>query len=294
MSKLETETEKSGTSKTVTYTDTQTGHTDAIDFAKVRLPSFWPNNPSTWFIQAEAQFNVFRLTRDETKYCLTIAALPPETCESVIDIIADPPATDKYQKLKTTLISRHSASESKRLEELLEKVELGNQKPSALFRSMKQTAGGTFDSNIIKKLWLRRLPQAINIALVSVGDKPTDEMIALADKIFEATENASSSSINAVSNNFSRPAHNRDSSIERRLSRLEHLLSKIDINSNSNRRDSNASRIRSRSRSNNNKNSQSNKNLCYYHKKFGDKARKCACTKVINVNNSTTSAASPN
>lgn len=288
MSDTEKEQEKAITAGTVTYAD-QTIRTEAIDFAKVRLPSFWPNNPSTWFIQAEAQFSVFKIISDATKYCLTIAALPAETCESVIDVIADPPLNDKYQKLKTTLISRHSASEGKRLEELLEKVELGNQKPSALFRSMKQTAGSTFDSNIIKKLWLRRLPQAINIALVSVGDKPIDELITLADKIFEATENALSSSINTVSNNSQRQTHNHDNSIEQRLSRLENLLSNININSNRNRRDSNFSRSRSNSRQ-----KQSNKGLCYYHKKFGDKAQKCACTKPTHAKNNTTSAVSPN
>lgn len=279
---------KTDNNTTQSTSSTMTTHTDAIDFAKVRLPSFWPNNPATWFIQAEAQFSVFKISKDETKYCLTIAALPAETCESVIDIIAEPPIANKYTTLKTTLITRHSASESKRLETLLEKVELGDRKPSALFRSMKQTAGGTFDQEIIKKLWLRRLPQALNIALVSVGDKPTDDLISIADKIFEATE--ASSSINTISNNFSTNSqqNHTNNNLEQRLSRLENMISNLQLNNNGDRRNKHFSNNRGRSRSNS-RPKETDKNLCFYHRKFGNKALKCACTKVLSTPNSTPS-----
>ena len=74
----------------------------------VKLPPFWASNPQLWFIQTEIQFAIHKVTTDVTKYCLTVAALPAEACETVFDFLMKPPEVDKYETLKTAIISRHT------------------------------------------------------------------------------------------------------------------------------------------------------------------------------------------
>lgn len=256
-----------------------------IDSIRVKLPQFWPTNPDTWFIQAEAQFQAYRITKDETKYCLVITALPPEACDSIIDILSDPPATNRYDSLKTELIKRHSVSEEKRLESLITKTDIGDRRPSELLRSMKQLAGQTFNDSIIKTLWLRKLPQTIHAVLVAVGDKPTTELADIADKIFETQQNTS---LFAISNTNDPSARNTDTNdFNERLDRIEAVISRLDFSDNtkvskfrqsklnsSNRyrsADRNAKNRRSRSTSSN------AQRECWYHRRFGNRARNCRC-----------------
>ncbi|XP_055387951.1 uncharacterized protein LOC129616354 [Condylostylus longicornis] len=167
-----------------------------VDSVRVRLPPFWSANPATWFIQAEAQFTVYRITSSDTKYCLTVSALPPDTLDSVIDILNNPPSSQPYETLKGALIERHSLSEIKKLESLLDREDIGDRRPSEVFRSMRMLACSSFNESIIRNLWLRRLPRNIYITLLAVCDKPMNELTSLADKIYEASQSAL---LNAVS-----------------------------------------------------------------------------------------------
>lgn len=246
------------------------GETANIGSKRVRLPNFWNSNPMTWFIQAEAQFTVYRITSQENKYCLKVAALPADTCDSVIDILTNPPSTDKYSALKAALIKRHSVSETKRLEALVEKADIGDRKPSEVFRSMKQLAGTSFSDEIIRNLWMRRLPQPINIALLSVGERALDELVGLADKIYEASQNSSIYTISTSQSTSTSNSYSND--IEQRLNKIESMMKSLSLRPRSRRKSSQAIRNRSESR----KKSSSNSGNCWFHKRFGNKARNCS------------------
>lgn len=53
----------------------------------VKLPAFWANSPRTWFIQAEAQFTLGKITAARSKYNYVVATLPEEISDSVADIL---------------------------------------------------------------------------------------------------------------------------------------------------------------------------------------------------------------
>lgn len=260
-----------------------------IDSVRVRLPPFWPQNPATWFIQAEAQFQAYRITNEDTKYCLTIGALPPESCDSIIDILSNPPDTERYKSVKSALIKRHSISETKRLETLIAKTDIGDRSPSELLRSMRQMAGQTFNESIIKNLWLRKLPQVIHVALVAVGDKPLNELAEVADKIHEAQQNATVFAIAGTNANVNDSARRNigESDFDARLSRIEAMIAKIDV-SHRHRRERGPFRRRSSNRNNRPRSistSSTTQTLCWYHRRFGDKATKCRCPTKSNKNN---------
>ena len=58
----------------------------------VKLPTFWTDSPEVWFIQAEAQFEVKRITTSRTKFNHCLAALPQDVACRLLDLVGAPPA----------------------------------------------------------------------------------------------------------------------------------------------------------------------------------------------------------
>ena len=165
---------------------------DEIEISAVKLPPFWTNSPSTWFIQAEAQFENAGTKTERTKYAHLLTAMPPETLEKVIDIVQNPPAHNRYTHLKEALLTRLSISEEQRISKLLYNAEMGDSSPSEFHRRLVQLAGSSSDisDKLIFRLWLGRLPKSIEIAMISLGKTNLKEILPIADKIWEASKGA--------------------------------------------------------------------------------------------------------
>ena len=114
------------------------------------------------------------------------------------DILVSPPTVKPYQVLKTELMKRTSASEQKRLHQLLTAEELGDRKPSQLLRRMEQLLGAKqLEDSIFKQLFLQRLPHHVQSILASSRDDMTvNQLSELADRILEVA----SPSLPSVSN----------------------------------------------------------------------------------------------
>ena len=95
----------------------------------LKLPTFWSSQPKVWFAQAEAQFNLRKITADDTKYYYVLAALDQPTATRLLDLISHPPVDDKYKALKTCLIDTFGLSERERASHLLHFRNLGDIKP---------------------------------------------------------------------------------------------------------------------------------------------------------------------
>lgn len=53
----------------------------------VKLPQFWHSDPELWFKQVEAQFELSRITIEQTKYNYILSALDSSTLSIVSDIL---------------------------------------------------------------------------------------------------------------------------------------------------------------------------------------------------------------
>lgn len=235
----------------------------------LRIPEFWNSNPRAWFIRIEAQFTARRIVRDDTKYDYLLSSLPEDIIMTVLDHIEAPPEDNKYTTLKDILVRRNSESEEIRLGKLLSNYDMGNQRPGDFYRHMQSLTGGTIGvtGDLLQKLWLRKLPSGIQIAIHSSGKNDIVEQQDLADKIWDGLHGQCSSLSSKKSDDFSL--------LRLEIEELKKQLSSFctDMHNHRSRSLSSGKNYNSRNRSQ----SRSDKkhDLCWYHFKFGHKATKC-------------------
>ncbi|XP_047541805.1 uncharacterized protein LOC125074519 [Vanessa atalanta] len=149
----------------------------------VRIPPFWPQEPALWFAQVEGQFALANITADATKFNYVTAQLDHVYAAEVKDIIIAPPETNKYEKLKTELTKRLSASREKEVQQLLMHEELGDRKPSQFLRHLQHLAGPNIPEDFLKTIWTSRLPNSIQAVLVAQPTTPLATLAEVADRV---------------------------------------------------------------------------------------------------------------
>lgn len=238
----------------------------------VRVPPFWPEEPALWFAQVESQFALSRITTDETKFYYLVAQLDHQYAVEVKDIITNPPSTDKYLKLKTELMKRLSASQEKRVKQLLMHEELGDRKPSQFLRHLCSLAGPSVPSDFLLTLWSSRLPQNIQTVIATQMDLDKDKLGELADKVYEI---APSSPQVASTSSTQMPGYSdmaqQIAELTRQVSLLTTRLERTE-RSRPRSRQNRYNRSRSRSKP---KQPPPDHPHCFYHFTYGEQARKC-------------------
>jgi hypothetical protein len=154
-----------------------------VDRVTVRVPPFWSNEPALWFSRLESQLALANVTADITKFHYVVSNLDFRNPQVVHDILQTPPRTDKYEALKTALISRLSSSEEQRIQQLLQLEDLGDRKPSEFLRHLRSLA--TVPENLLRSLWTNRLPHQTQVILTTQTDSTLDKLAELADKVHE-------------------------------------------------------------------------------------------------------------
>lgn len=150
-------------------------------------------------------------------------------------------------------------SDGRKVNKLLTELDLGDRKPSHLLREMKVLTGTQVQTDFLRTMFLQRLPNNVRAILATSSDS-LDNIAAMADKIMELS--TSSFSTQAVVSTPT-PPHDND-----RISKLEAQVAQLcsSINSFIPR-----NRYSSRSR----QQDATGSDLCWYHIRYGNKARKC-------------------
>ena len=80
-----------------------------------------------------------------------------------MNIVSTPSQDQPYTYLKAQLLERLTISEEQRISQLLYHVEMRDRSPSEFYRHMLQFAGNSANltTEIIRKLWLSRIPKTI-------------------------------------------------------------------------------------------------------------------------------------
>ena len=168
------------------------GKTNAVS---IKLPPFWPQRAQVWFVQAEAQFAIKGITADLTKYSDVTASLDQDSATRALDILTNPPDTNKYQTLKTRLLDNYRLSEREAAGRILDINGLGDSKPSELLDKMLAIVPtGQQPGFLFKEVFLRQLPSSIQSIVTQQDYSSLRELAKAADKHFLS----SGASINAT------------------------------------------------------------------------------------------------
>lgn len=188
---------------------------------------------------------------------------------------------DLYGTLKKKIIERFTDSDHQRLRKLLQEIELGDKKPSQLLREMRHLAGSKMDDELLRSLWLQRLPPNMR-AIISVSTESLTKLTELADKIAEVNEapHVSVVSRNGTQTQAYPTGQNPSTAIEQQIAELSRAVTQLRASISGSRRARSRSRPRSSSRSFSDRSKSAapggeEQEECWYHRTYGLDAKKC-------------------
>lgn len=231
--------------------------------APPRLPPFSAERPALWFAQVDGVLGLAGFADEDTKYQLVVAQLETRYAAEVEDLILRKPAERPFTALKDALVSRLSASEGQRLEQLLGAEHMGDRKPSQFLRHLQGLAGTVqIQDSLLRRLWMRGLPASVQAILSVQAETDIAKLAILADKVVEVVPTTPAVCATTASNPLT--------TLESRLDDVMRQVAAIAASAGRESRPRSRSRSRSRPRS-----PSPNSDLCFYHYNFKGKARKC-------------------
>lgn len=250
------------------------GRVESVDFdddniqvaaLQPRICDFWKNNAEAWLITAESQFAIAGIRSDRTKYNHILVKLPDDFQGQILDLTRQGYQEGSYEELKIRILNKYKRTQSEIIEQVLDKEELGDRKPSEFLRHLTNLAGEVgLPEKFVLDRWKRKLPQNITSLLLTLkSDIKPDDLGAIADQIYLWQP----PQVAAVSNNNGNYRRNNNNHYGRGSFRPRR--------GRSNSRNRNASPHPNRNRSSSPSRYRPEGSWCWYHYKFGDEARKC-------------------
>lgn len=229
-------------------------HDDRVPAAhtSIKLPEFWIRSPDTWFYTVEANFALKNITREADKFHYTIAALPEDTARKVQHVISAGSNAGCFDRLKEALVASHQMTPYQKAEKLDTLPPLGNRAPSDLLVEMLQYCPPDEQAtHLFAYAFLRRMPREVRILLSE--DDPADmhTMAKKADRLCSF-----------------HVAQSHDTGVYS----MESLEDNNNINAVHNNNRSNKKKFVPKGTK---QQLQLTSTLCFYHGKYGKKARKC-------------------
>lgn len=233
---------------------------DAVQHSVSIHPPQWnAENVRGWFASIESQFVIKKVTDNILKFHHLVAHLPVDVARLESSLAyRDTVLPTDYSNLKIAIIARFAADQSKLLSELLDDDSLGDSTPSDVYQKMvllSQSCTEPLSTSVLFNRWVRKLPQRIADAMLAL-ESPFNPVkhLPIADRLFYSSKQQDQH-ISAVDNR---------SSARPRVKPSEQSQS------------SSVPRSASRASTNRNNNGSSNySSFCYFHQRFGQRARKC-------------------
>lgn len=151
------------------------------------VPAFTYDAPA-WFRHVDASWYGLDDLTDLDRFRAVVRALPADVAALVPDVLAAPPAEDKYAALKAAVVRALGKSTEAALAEL-EAIQLDGRRPSQLFTAMEslnRAAGDHMSNTLLRYRHKCLLPPAIRLQLTGRDVQSSQEYMALVDEIFDA------------------------------------------------------------------------------------------------------------
>lgn len=276
-------------------------------YHKFTLPDFNTSEPEVWFLTAEHIFEANAVNTEAERFSYLLQSIPTADLIHVRDIMQSD-STTKYTISKKRLIGLHGETKDQKIQRLLGGLQISRyEKPSIILAKIQSVVSHGEDGDVIHGMWIRSLPEDIRrFCMASTGT--LEEKAAMADRLFipnqhnhvsaigltqqpitviPQTSQTSSQQVSAVQSNDT-----NTSMMNTLFNMLQNL--QIEVASirafkphNGNRfrnngyrsrspyRFKNFSRSRSKSPSAQTGDNDIEDGKCWYHREFGNRARKC-------------------
>ena len=248
----------------------------SLESVAITLPTFWIQNPDSWFVKVEAQLKAAKITSEETAYYKVLAVLPESAAIRVREISLKPNyEKGDYQRLKQKLILGSQPTPLDRLNRLCEYKAVSHKRPSdvltdleCLFHSAQLHHVFPMTEFMKKLWWLRAMPPGIQQCLLPLIEvSPMEQLVAAANQMSASLASTSTlAAINAHAvTEFADEEEIDDYYNDETMIAAVHHRGKPSI-----RRDGQPTNR-----------STDQPLFCRYHAKFGNQAKRCAigCSK---------------
>lgn len=239
-------------------------------------PEFWTEDPEAWFEMLEQMFKMDRVTSQSSMFMQAIRRMPWAVYRNIKDITRNIPALNPYDYLKAETIKRLAPNNEQKLRQLLSVEEIGDSTPSQFLRRLRDLAGTTITDPALQTLWLDRLPPSYGPMLVSIPAQTLDQLSTIADNIHTVLK-AQRPAVNAASAASSSGQDELLAAIRELTKRVGAIESKLSGQQSDGRQSRPRFRNdRSQTPAQRSQSRPLEKNgNCFYHTKFGKKARRC-------------------
>lgn len=239
------------------------------------------DNIEMWFIQIDRWFRTYHITTQADKFDRVVSVLDGDQMVQLFQAIAHAPPGREFDNLKEAITRNYVNSEQKRIQKLIAGFKLGDFKPSQLLNIIRNESCEVYseDSPFIKQIWMNSLPDHVKVAMAAVtAVAPDTPLQKLADAADKAMEQAGSLNVHAVTNNAPKQTSEAKGNSDLRdlrklLETMNDRLRKLESQGRGRSKSPSASK-HGRDRSKSPKKEQ-DASKCWYHNRFGDKAKLC-------------------
>ena len=223
----------------------------AVFGASVQLPAFDKLEPVSWFAVADANFALRKVSDELTKYYYILSKLDSSTLRKLSAFLKRPRGDSPYQEIRSELCEAFEPSMEQRLDTLLAVTDSGEESLRAFGLQLQRLLGDATTDDILKRIFLRSIPHTIVTAISGSLEAKFSVVLQVADRAQKASATSAraapaAATVAAVSGP-STPAPRRGGRGGRqrggRSGAQDHIKSV---------------------------------QLCHFHLRFGDSARRCA------------------
>lgn len=269
-------------------------------FGRIPLPQLRPfdkENVERWFKELDTQLMLCKATTEGDRYVVLLGHVDYYHHSLIESWLADGPveaATTPFTFVKEKLLIKYRINEHERVQRIISARPGNRTMPSEFLMELKQLAGGAGQqTSLVRETWLKHLHPVMigQFQLPMMIDLPLDSLAAFADVYHKSISHtpAPVPAIPApVPEAIPRAMMVDTNSVDARLERLEILLTSKSfepkkhaprsLQTHPRQQEQRPSRPPQQPGNSNNNSSQPN-GTCWYHVKFGNRARKCECPK---------------
>lgn len=263
-----------------------------LDRSPTRPPEFHRGDIELWLLVFDRFLDEAGMVADKRRFNRLVCALPPDILDSVKDLVKNPPSVDAYDALKAALAKRHAVSEHEKVSKL-QGLTMGDRKPSEFLRHMEELTGlSAKASPFLRSFWIQHLPVGIQaLAAMYVNSQEFDQALPAIDNAALYAPPSVQASRCGLPGTSQRSTDSFDDApvTQRQFNQLLHKLESISLGRKDSRhpnRPTYRGRSRSHSQSGSRKQGSGSRSpspssgVCFYHERFGEKARNCTppCT----------------